>query len=240
MIEDYVYLSKNLRGVLALSGEDDVESIVKWLSRKFRYRDIGVPESLVESNEDVFSGKLSGNPFYKLRCELDFLEKHVGCVREYLVGIGVERSIADAVVLATCYVCPILSTTRVVELLVERGLALKVLCGAKLDDKQAKLHIRIANYSVLDSLRSHVGEACKCLSEGLGGDWLRSRRVEWCERDSRRYWRFREGGEKIIAYIDYTPKLIEEKPKLAMEIADSNSRILLAPTIIFNLESIQA
>ncbi len=240
MIEDYIYLTKNLRGILALSGHDDVDSIVKWLSRKFRYRDIGVPETLVKRSKNVFSGRLSGNPFYKLGYEVDFMREYAFKVNDYLVDVGVEKSVAEALTLSTCYVCPLLSTARVLESLEKLGLTLKILCGSKLDDKQAKLHIRIANYSVLDSVKRHVEEACRVLAEGLGSDWLRSRRVEWCEKDSRRYWRFRGGGERIIAYIDYTPRLIEDNPKLAIEIASSNARLLLTPTIIFNLNSIQA
>jgi len=48
MFSRYAALVKNMRGVVLFSPTDDVSEDLKWLVERFRYRVLGVPQSLVE------------------------------------------------------------------------------------------------------------------------------------------------------------------------------------------------
>jgi len=235
MLARYTYLVKNLRGVYIASSRDNVEEYVSWLSRKFRYRDLGVPQCLVESREDIFKGRLSGNPFHQIDFPTQRVREAALEVVEALNSVGLDRCTALALTLASSYASPVLATKSVVEELVESRVAIYVVEGPKLDDKSAKLHLRIVDYTVLDAYLPTIEDAKRLASsrEKL----LESRRA-YAERDSKRYWRFAgKGDNKVIVYLDYLHLL----PKELLEklVGDPELEILLPLLAAFNLDAIE-
>ena len=235
MLARYTYLVKNLRGVYIASSRDDIGEHVSWLSRKFRYRDLGVPSCLVEGREKVFEGKLSGNPFH----QIDFPTQHVKEaaleVVEALNSVGVDKCTAFALTLASSYASPLLATSSVVEELVESGVVIHVVEGPKLDDKSAKLHLRIVDYTVLDAYLPSIEEARRL---ALNREKLLESRKAFAERDSKRYWRFAgKGDNKVIVYLDYLHLL----PKKLLEklVSSPELEILLPLLAAFNLDAVE-
>ena len=235
MLARYTYLVKNLRGVYIASSRDDIEEHVSWLSRKFRYRDLGVPQCLVEGREEVFKGRLSGNPFY----QIDFPTQHVKEVAleivEALNSVGVDKCTALALTLASSYASPVLATTSVIEELVESGVAIHIVEGPKLDDKSAKLHLRIVDYTVLDAYLPSIEDAKRL---AFDREKLVESRKAFAEKDSKRYWRFAgKGDNKVIVYLDYLHLL----PKELLEklVSDPELEILLPLLAAFNLDAVK-
>lgn len=231
----YTYLVKNLRGVYIASSRDDIEEHVSWLSRKFRYRDLGVPQCLVEGREEVFKGRLSGNPFH----QIDFPTQHVKEVAleivEALNSVGVDKCTALALTLASSYASPVLATTSVIEELVESGVAIHIVGGPKLDDKSAKLHLRIVDYTVLDAYLPSIEDAKRL---AFDREKLVESRKAFAEKDSKRYWRFAgKGDNKVIVYLDYLHLLSREL--LEKLVSDPELEILLPLLAAFNLDAVK-
>ncbi len=236
MLEKFVFLVKNLRGVLAALPGEDLVDVVAWLSRKFRYRDLGVPGCLVESEPSVFKGRLGGKPFHVLEYPTRSVEEKASMVCNILSKTSLNECLARSLTLASCYACPILATQRALEELESRGLVVHVVRGPKLSEGDARLHLRIADYSVLDAYVESIQEATESIASGSSPTELLNTRKKKAERDSKRYWRIAGKGEHIVvAYVDYVHKLLELDEKRTKELAKGESRTLTAMLVAFNL-----
>ncbi|MEM2289150.1 MAG: hypothetical protein QXK27_00935 [Candidatus Hadarchaeales archaeon] len=207
MFSKYAAVVKNLRGVVLLDvHEARIEEAVVWLTQRFRYRNLGVPPSLLMRGPEFFT-KYAGKPFVELAYPVKSLEKLANLVESEL---GAEKTAAEVSVLASAYVSPILA-------LGERGPKLLEPLGAdRVESKiepslrDLKLHLRIADYSVLDLYQWSV-ENAKQLWRKNPGDLVKER-AERITRDKKRYWRLQRGSRKptdFLLYIDLVQKAAE-------------------------------
>lgn len=165
---------KNLRGVVYFKEGLDVSEHVKYLKRAFRYRALGIHESL---------GEGLGKPFVSLACPVDARKPE-----------GVNRLAFETLVIALFYVSPlvILGAESAQELEPFKIFAIKT--KAQEDGRTRKLHLRVCDYSVIDWYPKLVE---------LGKNGRLQKRLEFVRADGeKRFWRLKpyEGKERIVYY----------------------------------------
>ncbi len=202
----YAALVKNLRGVLLLDPRDeDAWSRVGWLRRRFRYRNLGVTPSVSGPRvEDLLESRVFRRLYYPLRA----YEEFVGLFR----SAGLDGLFAEAAVLSSAYISPLLVLSEGYLDLIRRYSLGEVRVCKKLGDRDWKLHLRIADYSILDSYEAMVEKSIEYVrafsNEEARKGILEERRV-FMEKDSRRYWRIAcDDGEPFLLYLD--PLLVLE------------------------------
>lgn len=203
----YAALVKNLRGVVLLDpSEPGVESSLSWLVKRFKYRNLGVAPALLDKHRERLARYLNGKPFRELVLPVPSLEE----VPRLLAGaLGVPVELAELLVYASTYVSPAL-------LIGERYLegAAKLAVGSvkvcrEMDTASWKLHLRIADYTVLDFYEKCVDEALSIL-EGADPQPTLESRLERVKRDAKRYWRIAcAEGRPFLLYIDNLKLAVE-------------------------------
>ncbi len=236
--ERYIYLVKNLRGVLAVDKNSDIDRTIKWLSRKYKYRDLGVPPCILE-NRVISREYLDGNPFH-------LLEYPDNTIREYLsrfvdvLSKKIWSCLAESLLFASVYASPLHLDVDAYSRLRDAGFVIHVVEGPLLDDNSAKLHLRIVDYSVLDSYIDSISEVASCISRSCSSSDLQSMRLSRATRDEKRYWRIRSKGDyPVVVYLDYVHYVYQADPLLVAS-ASRDARILLAQLVGFNLGSIES
>ncbi|HEX77200.1 MAG TPA: hypothetical protein G4O03_02150 [Dehalococcoidia bacterium] len=201
MFSDYVALVKNLRGVVLVRPQaPEAEQLVQWLGQRFRYRNVGVPPSVVDKSPAFFESRLGGNPFVKLAYPLESLMKVAECVGRLS---NLQPEMVEATILASAYASPVicLGSSLYGEL---QGLSIdEVQTKVELGDREWRLHLRIADYSVLDLYRWSTEQARHLWRGELNG--FAEARRERIHRDKRRYWRLQRGDsapKPFLCYLD--------------------------------------
>jgi len=204
----YASLVKNLRGVVLIDPGE--EGGVKWLQERFKYRNLGVPPSTLEGAYDSFKGKLEGRPFVELAYPTEELRRLASTIAEEL---GVRPQVAEGVVLASAYVSPIFLIGRGVQEEVSKLAVDFVESRLDMDLRQWKLHLRIADYTVLDLYRWSTEHVEALLKGRIGLEAFRREREAKVRRDKARYWRLTraEGPPwRFLYYVDVASKMDEE------------------------------
>lgn len=218
----YAAIVKNLRGVVLLDLEEvGVMESVKWLSRRFRYRNLGLTPAIVERFESGLRDMKRGKPFRALVYPVETIQ----ALTEELVRAGLPREVAELLIFASTYVSPaMLVGDRYRGYLEELATDAIVVCR-ELSIGEWKLHLRIADYTVLDFYEESVDEALKALEEPSYIDRLLEGRRARISRDRRRYWRIScEGGRPFLYYIDnlwvaYSCGVLRREPDWAAALA---------------------
>jgi hypothetical protein len=206
MFSKYAAVVKNLRGVLLLElGEENIEASLNWLVKRFKYRNVGVPPSLVAQGWNLFQKHLEKGPFLELVYPVKSLTSLADLVE---TGLGIGKNTAEALVLASAYVSPLLvlgeKSSRILGSLSVDRVDVRV----RLTPRDLKLHLRIADYSVLDLYRWSVESAERLWTKkNLSG--LAKERAERIARDKKRYWRLRGSGKPLpfLFYVDLVQKI---------------------------------
>ena len=134
---------------------------------------------------------------------------------EVLTELGLDERAAEAYVLASAYISPVMVLGR--ESLEELKPLVTAVVRVKEypDEKSWRLHARIADYTVLDfyGWATESGlKIVKALTEGRDPSQLLEERRERVERDRRRYWRIlSEEGEVFLAYLDLPAMLAKHE-----------------------------
>lgn len=118
-----LYLVKNLRGVIYLSKDVSPEKEVEWLKRKFRYRELGVSETL------------------KLKLKWKKL---------LTLPRIVENPVLDSLVQASSFVCPLIVLKEESLKDFKNAIVAILKTTEKLGDKDLKFNLRLANYAITD------------------------------------------------------------------------------------------
>lgn len=232
MLYRYAALVKNLRGVVWASGEG-VDDAVASLSRRFRYRDLGVSAKLVRLYERAFQGRLEGRPYHVL----GYPTERVSGVAARLVSAaerrGVDSLMYESLLLASSYACPLIVLGSGVKAL-EPVLLHAVHGPEDMDDASVRLHLRIVDYSILDSFTWSVEQALR-LPKGEDLAEIVKRREEYCVKDAKRFWRIAgKGGKVRVAYLD--PLKVFERSGLPADVLselDGETGVLLAVVTAF-------
>ena len=203
----YAAVVKNLRGVLFSSVDhEEFSEKFSWLKKRFRYRNIGITPYMAER----YGLKADGKLLVELVEPVKGLD---GLISAYASITGVGRSALEAYCYASTYVSPLLvlgqaSCTDLEPLIVD-----KVVVGRELTDKEYKLHMRIADYTVLDFYLWATSQASEALTAMAGGrdvEPMLAEREERIKKDKHRYWRVgAEEGRDFILYLDLLPILFD-------------------------------
>jgi len=228
----YAAIVKNLRGVvLADLSEEAASRGLEWLTKRFRYRDLGVVPWLLENFRGRLEGKLGGRPFRELSAPVPAVLDAVAALQE---GLGVSRAVAELLVYSSTYISPgILVGQRFLGEL--EGLAAdRVSACGKMSLNSWKLHLRIADYTALDFYERSVEEAASCLEGAVEASRVLEERRFRIARDKKRYWRVAcEQGELLILYVDNLA-LAAGKGLLSKLSADSAPALSIVPVVYLN------
>ncbi|MBS7287794.1 MAG: hypothetical protein KIH01_03365 [Candidatus Freyarchaeota archaeon] len=135
----HLYLVKNLRGVLYFSMGASIEAELSWLKRKFKYRELGVSDTLgVEA----------------------------GWSRLLSLPRIVDDVALDSLLQASRFVCPLVALKE--ESLGDFGGAVvaSLKTSDKLGDKDLKFNLRLTNYAITDFYLKSIELAEKGNMEG--------------------------------------------------------------------------
>ncbi len=138
---------------------------------------------------------LGGNPFRLLTYPLPELERFS---EEFSRCASIDYEVAELLVLSSTYVSPAIAIGRRFEPQLSR-----------LSVEDWKLHLRIADYTILDMYENAVSGALGivegCSAEGL--ERTLNDRLESIRRDVRRYWRILCGEPTARAFLYYVDNL---------------------------------
>jgi len=230
----YAALVKNLRGVIYSSLESGAfKEKLSWLRKRFRYRNLGLTPYMSER----YAGEVRpyvGSLLVGLEAPLGGLE---GLVKAYREITGLSLGALEAYCYASVFVSPILVLGH--ECARELGPLTvgKVLVSHELTDKDYKLHMRIADYTVLDFYSwatTSAQAALKALASGEDIRPLLEERRERVEKDKRRYWRvIADEGRELVLYLDLLPLLAEKaSPRELRELLDAHGELMPATLAI--------
>ncbi|MCS7114740.1 MAG: hypothetical protein N0A00_05005 [Candidatus Bathyarchaeota archaeon] len=119
----HIYLVKNLRGIIYFSMEVSPEAELEWLKRKFRYRELGISETL------KFKAKW----------------------KKLLILPGMaEDPVLDSLFQASRYVCPLIVLKEKSLRDFEKAIVASLKTRMKLGDKDLKFNVRLVNYAITD------------------------------------------------------------------------------------------
>jgi hypothetical protein len=134
-----LYLVKNLRGIIYLSRGVSPEKELEWLKRKFRYRELGVSETL------------------KLKLEWKKL---------LTLPKIVENPVLDSLIQASSFVCPLIILKEDSLKGFEKAVVATLKTREKLGDKDLKFNIRLVNYATTDFYLKSIELALQSDMEG--------------------------------------------------------------------------
>jgi len=144
----YVSLLKNLRAVCFLDpGAPTPEEELKWVSRRYRYRSLGISRLLLERLPGEVRSVFTKRPYAVLGAPIPEIAEFHALVAE---GASIPDYVAASIVMASCYVNPILVLGR------ESYNALRPLASwemtstSELPDVEVKRNLRIIGYAILD------------------------------------------------------------------------------------------
>jgi len=208
MFARYAALVKNLRGIVVFDlSEENVEKTIKWLVNRFKYRNLGLTPCLIEKYGEKIKKYLEGKPFKRIVYPVPELKEVTSIILE---ETNIPFELSESLVLASSYISPLLVLGRKFLPFVEK-LSVEVvrICKDKtLDVKQWKLHLRIADYTILDFYEKSVIEAMNLITKShvLSKEELKAvleNRLKRIKEDTRRYWRIKcSEGKPFLFYID--------------------------------------
>jgi len=140
---------KNMRGTIYFEPDTDVSGTVSWVSRRYRYRNVGVAPSLIENvSQQKVKDKLGKAPFVALFAPTESIRNFLEICFSV---VEMPRHTVETVFLASCYVSSLqILGPRSVEKL--RPLVAASMGGPKeLPDVEEKRNLRLTEYAVLDS-----------------------------------------------------------------------------------------
>lgn len=201
MFSQYAALIKNLRGVVF--GDFKVENVTEtlnWLTKRFKYRNLGVPPSILQDTEDFFKGKLNGKPFVRLVYPFKSLER---LVRFMVKNFNIDFRVVEALVLASTYVSPLMVMGKSILKSLEKICVDTVYSNVKLDNFGWKLHFRIVDYTVLDFYVWSTSHSKQLWKQEVSLEEFVKERKKKINKDKKRYWRLQKGEEKPLPLVFY-------------------------------------
>lgn len=199
MFFSYAAVVKNLRGVVLFDpGERGVAESLTWLVKRFRYRSLGLPPALAKRGGEL-AGLLQGRPFRELAYPVGALARLV----DAMVEAGLIREVAELLVFSSTYISPALVIGDAFRPHIERLAADSVLTDKKLSVRDWKLHLRIADYTILDFYEEAVMSALEAIKHPEAAAGVLERRRKMVAADKKRYWRLRsDAGRPFLHYVD--------------------------------------
>jgi hypothetical protein len=134
----HLYFVKNLRGIIYISRDVSPETELEWLKRKFKYRELGVSETL----------------------KLELKWKKLLTLPKI-----VENPVLDSLLQASSFVCPLIILKEKSLKNFNNAIIAALKTREKLGEKDLKFNIRLVNYAITDFyLKIH--RACPPIRHG--------------------------------------------------------------------------
>lgn len=257
----YVSLLKNLRAVVFFDPSHPPEGELGWIRRKYRYRRAGVSEGLLEALPEETKSILGKKPFEILDHPVVETKRFVEALSSF---VEEPPYVLDSLVLASCYVNPMLVLGRGSFQLLRPFASWCMSSTAELPDVEIKRNLRIVGYAILDFHEKVISLAYEFLkgfskridelgrlTEAESGEIENfiQERSKLAETDGKqRFWRLRREGKKlerpVIAYLDPLIPLrnvmskkeaIELMRRLPLDDPNLSMALSLIPTLILQL-----
>jgi len=185
---NYAAIVKNLRGVIHWKEKEKSGERLKWLLSRFRYRNLGVTP--------LMKGKI---PERKNLVVLSYPNECIRMAKDVFSDV-LNEMISEILCLSSVYISPVITNSP--EDFEDLKLS-EVKTSKELTDKDWKLHMRIADYTVLDFYTWAVRQAFTRIKEGKDIGFILKERREKIEKDKKRYWRIGENkGKPFLFYVD--------------------------------------
>jgi len=205
MFASYAAIVKNLRGIALFDPNEDIHDIITWLVSRFKYRNIGISERLKGLSSQLIGAFLNANPFIVVDYPVSHLKNFPPLLSK---ALNVKDIIVEAICLSSIYVSPLLVLgenyiNEIYSLLTDY-----INVEGPLDNRSWKLHLRIADYTILDFYNECVKEGFEAIELIRKGEFERlghyiDSRVKRIINDKRRYWRImKKEGRLFLGYID--------------------------------------
>jgi len=230
----YAATVKNLRGVLIADPHDAAAlRYMKWLSRRFRYRNIGIPPAIASH----LPPDAIRRPFIELWFPTDNLKY---LPDEISRSLALPHFLAESLVLASIYVSPAIVASESLVNHVER-LSIELLKTdvSELTTASIKLHMRIADYTILDMYTKNLELLETLWRREIDVKSFIERRRALAREDMRRYWRLRSGDRTFIAYVDLVYALSHTSTLdrlLAKPFEEIGAALAIVPTVVLRRE----
>ena len=151
-------LVKNLRGVVFAASAEGLPDFLSWFARKFQYRSVGFPPSLHRLAEEAGAAeRLDRKPF-------EPLTPPTAAAEELIEAFCGNSPLAEALFLASAHIAPLFLLGEQAARAAGR-LAVATLDSPLLSDAEAKRHLRILDYAILDAHGASSERSAKALVE---------------------------------------------------------------------------
>jgi hypothetical protein len=135
----HLYFVKNLRGIIYISRDVSPETELEWLKRKFKYRELGVSETL----------------------KLELKWKKLLTLPKI-----VENPVLDSLLQASSFVCPLIILKEKSLKDFNNAIIAALKTREKLGEKDLKFNIRLVNYAITDFYLKSIELALQSDMEG--------------------------------------------------------------------------
>lgn len=217
MFTRYAAIVKNLRGVVVFNlDEDGVWDSLVWLVQRFRYRNLGLTPLILQRYRSILRDYLNGNPFRELVYPIEVLKGLTSILSKIYY---IPDVLAEGIVFASTYISPMILVGNTYRAGIEENAIeiVRICKDKKMDVKQWKLHLRIADYTVLDFYEKNIDENLRVLKSIIEGNINISevkntveKRIERVKKDTKRYWRIKcESGTPFLYYMDPLRKMVD-------------------------------
>jgi hypothetical protein len=223
----YVSLLKNLRAVAFLDPNVPFpHEEVKWLKKRYRYRSVGISQSLTSALKPEMRRTLKEKPFEILDPPLPEIAELMKTIQE--LEPGIPAYVIESLILTSCYVNALVVLGRQSLSILGPLIIWALRSTAELDEVEVKRNLRIIGYAITDFHNENSKRAYGMLREtaekikkgedqsGVKGEiekFINERKRLAMVDGEKRFWRLRQaGGEEeriVIAYLDVVPLILQ-------------------------------
>jgi len=195
----HVAVAKNLKGVVLLDpSEDHALDMLRWLARRFRYRDLGFTPLMIAKLKPY--GMRLRAPLRELFYPSADLEKLTEIFSE---NFQIPLELAELLVFSSLYISPAILIGESYKPYIEPISCSIVRTKRDLTVNDWKLHLRIAGYTILDLYEDSIVGSSEAIRDIGRYKSIIEERKERISRDTRRYWRIIDtDGKPIVYYVD--------------------------------------
>jgi len=235
---------------------------IEWFKRKYRYRNVGVSESLIMALKAESREFFLKKPFEILKSPLLEIENFTRTILE--IEPEVPEYVVESLVLASCYVNALVVLGRDSLSILNPFIAWAMKSTAEIPEAEVKRNLRIVGYAIMDFHNENTRRAYEILKEiaekirekkdfdetGRELEKLMEERRRLAQKDGeKRFWRLRQAGDErekiVVAYLDILPLisrilLRRNSSRLVGFIAESTLNLSMAlsliPTFVLQLK----
>jgi hypothetical protein len=199
MLALHAAIAKNLRGIVLLNPiEDKALDTLRWLAKRFKYRDLGFTPSLSVKLKAYSGGFRS--PFRELVYPSASFEKLV----EVFAGkLQIPLELSELLIFSSIYISPAILIGESYRPYIESISCYTVKTRRYLTISDWKLHMRIVGYAILDFYEDSIEESLEAIKNPREYTSIIEKRRIKIAKDTRRYWRIAAiDGRSLVYYVD--------------------------------------